>query len=199
VSFQERTNGLREEFEAHLGSPLTLLGKVRRTIFGSEDPDTYTKFSFFFALAGWGIFFLWSVLGTVAIRSREFIIDNKEIDLRALLEARAAKLGYETASFISRLETFYTLSVALWFLVFVGLVLMWRRKMIFAWFFFGGVLLYLILMWAMLGFSYFRNDTTLFDKVALFVLIAHTAVYAYILSQEQNGRPIRLFGLDPED
>lgn len=199
MSLQDKTNEFREEFEAHLSSPITLLTKLRRFIFGTENPDLYTKFSFFTALTGWAVFFLWSVLGTIAIRSREFIIDNKEVDIHKLLENRAVKLGYEAETFISRLETFYTLSVFLWIVVFAGLVLLWRKNFLFVWFFFGGTILYLICMWSMLGFGYFRNDTTLFDKVAIFVLIAHTAMYAYVLSQEIKGQPVRLFGLDAEE
>lgn len=196
---QGRNTGFREGLEAQLNSPITLLTRLRNLIFGEGSPDNYTKISFFTGLAGWMIFFTWSVLGTAAIRMRYVIMDKKEIDVVALLEKRGTELHFEPGTFISRIESFYSISIFLWALVFIGLVLLWRKNTKFMWFFFSGTIGYILLMWMMLGFSYFRHDTTFFDKVSLFVLIAHTAIYAYILSQEVKGIPIRLFGIDTEE
>ena len=199
MSEEEPKTSIREEFEAHLNSPLTILMRIRNFIFGTEAPDTYTKFSFFLALTGWLIFMIWSVMGTIAIRMRELIVDNKEIDVTALIEKRGMALGFEPDSFIGRLEAFHALSIAFWIVAFIGLVLLWRKNEKFVYFYFSGCGLYLVFMWAMLGFGYYSKDTTFFDKIAFFVMVAHTAFYAYFLRREKSGNKIYLFGIEDDD
>ena len=199
VSEQEEKTGFRQEFEAHLNSPLTILMRLRNFIFGTKIPDTYTKFSFFLALAGWAIFMLWSVIGTVVIRMRDLIVDNKEIDVTALIEARGIALGFEPGIFIGRLEAFYALSIVCWTVVFIGLVLLWRKNELFFFVYFTGCGCYLLLMWTILGFGYYSRDTTFFDKIAFAAVAGHTAVYAYFLKREKNGNKVRLFGIEDDN
>lgn len=195
---QEKTS-FREEFEAHLNSPLPLLIRLRNFIFGKETPDAYTQFSFWLAFVIWLIFLIWAVLGTVAIRMREIIVDEKEIDVTAMIEQRGLDLGFEPSEFIGRLEAFHALSIGFWLVVFAGLVLLWRKNVRFIYVFFIGCGLYLLFMWVMLGFSYYSQDTTFFDKIAFAVLVGHTAVYAYFLKREKNGNKLHLFGVDDQE
>lgn len=199
MSESEEKTSIRKEFETHLNSPLPLLMRVRNFIFGKEVPDNYTKFSFFLALIIWIIFMIWSVLGSIAIRMREIIVDEKEIDVTIMIERRGRELGFASSEFIGRLEAFHALSIGFWIVVFVGLVLMWRKNTRFIYVFFTGCLLYIIFMWVMLGFNYYAKDTTFFDKIAFAVLVLHTAVYAYFLKREKSGNKINLFGVDLDD
>jgi hypothetical protein len=199
VSEEEEKSTLREEFEAHLSSPLPILIRLRNFIFGKESPDNYTKFSFWLGLIIWLIFMIWAVLGSVAIRMREIIVDQKEIDVTAMIERRGAELGFEPNAFIGRLEAFYALSIGFWIVVFIGLVLLWRKNERFIYVFFTGCGLYLLFMWVMLGFSYYSQDTTFFDKIAFAILVGHTAVYAYFLKREKSGNKIHLFGVDTDE
>lgn len=196
VSDKERQTKLRQEFEHHLNSPLPLLIRLRNVVFGKVKPDTYTQFSFFFAFVLWFILFLWSVMGSVVIRAHLWIEEEKNIQVSKLIDQRGIDLGFEPQSFIGRLEAFYALGIILWLIAFVGLILMWRKNMRFVWFFFGGAGLYLLFMLVMLGFDYWANDTTLFDKVSYFLLVGHTVFYAYFLKKEQDGEPIQFFGVD---
>lgn len=195
----DKTNRLREEFEAHLNSPMPLLIRTRNLIFGKTAPDNYTQFSFFLGLIICVIFMLWSVLGSVAIRMREIIVNEKEIDVTAMIERRGAELGFEPQAFIGRLEAFYALSIGFWFVVFVGLIMLWRKNLRFIYIFWSGCGLYLVFMWVMLGFGYYRDDTTLFDKIAFLVLVIHTSVYAYFLKREQEGNKLHLFGVNLDE
>jgi hypothetical protein len=195
---QEKAS-FREEFEAHLNSPLPLLIRLRNFIFGKESPDTYTKFSFFLALVIWAIFLIWSVLGTVAIRMREVIFDQKEIDVTAMIEQRGTELGFEPNAFIGRLEAFHALSIGFWGVVFIGLVLLWRKNERFIYVFFTGCGLYLLFMWVMLGFGYYSQDTTFFDKIAFAILVLHTAVYAFFLKREKQGNKVNFFGMEDDE
>lgn len=199
MSEEKEATNLREEFEAHLNSPLPLLNRLRNFIFGKESPDGYTKFSFFLALAGWLIFLTWSVLGNIAIRMRGLIVNEKEVDVTTMIEKRGTELGFEPHAFIGRLEAFYAISLVFWIITFVGLILLWRKKMRFVWFFFGGCGLYLLFMWVMLGFGYWREDTTFFDKIAFAVMVLHTAVYAYFMKREISGTKMLLFGIEDEE
>jgi len=199
VSEEEEKSTLREEFEAHLSSPTLLLKRMRNFIFGKEVPDMYTKFSFWLGLVIWFIFMVWAVLGSIAIRMREIIVDEKEIDVTAMIGQRGTELGFEPEAFIGRLEAFYALSIGFWIVVFIGLVLLWRKNERFIYVFFTGCGLYLLFMWVMLGFSYYAQDTTFFDKIAFVVLVAHTGVYAYFLKREKSGNKVHLFGVNTDD
>lgn len=196
---EEKKVNFREEFEAHLNSPLPILIRIRNFIFGKETPDTYTKFSFFLALSIWLIFLTWSVLGSIAIRMREMIVDQKEINVTEMIEARGIELGFEPNAFIGRLEAFHALSIGFWIVVFIGLVLLWRKNERFVYFFFTGCGLYLLFMWVMLGFGYYRGDTTFFDKIVFWIMVLHTAVYAYFLKREKNGERLNFFGVDEDE
>lgn len=199
MSEEEEKTSLREEFEAHLSSPLPILIRLRNFIFGKTSPDNYTQFSFFLALVIWLIFMIWSVLESVAIRMREIIVDQKEIDVTAMIEKRGQELGFEPEDFLGRLEAFHALSIGFWIVVFVGLVLLWRKNVRFIYVFFTGCGLYLLFMWVMLGFSYYAQDTTFFDKIAFAVLVGHTAVYAYFLKREKSGNRLHLFGIEDDE
>jgi len=196
---KEQKTTFRAEFEAHLDSPLPLLIRLRNFIFGKESPDNYTKFSFYFALIIWVIFMIWSVLSSVAIRMRTIVFDRKEIDVTAMIEQRGLALGFQPNAFIGRLEAFYALSIIFWIIVFIGLVLLWRKNERFIYFFFTGCGLYLLFMWVMLGFSYYAQDTTFFDKIAFATLVIHTAVYGYLLKREKSGKKLQFFGIDDEE
>ncbi len=196
---EEEKTTFREEFEAHLSSPLPLLIRFRNFIFGTQSPDNYTKFSFFFALIIWVIFMVWSVLGSIAIRMRNTIFDQKEIDVTAMIEKRGQELGFEPHAFIGRLEAFHALSIIFWIIVFIGLVLLWRKNERFMYVFFTGCGLYLLFMLVMLGFRYFAQDTTFFDKIAFATLVIHTGVYGYLLKREKSGKKLQFFGIDDED
>lgn len=193
---KEKQSKLRAEFENHLNSPLPLLIRLRNVVFGKVKPDLYTQLSFFFALVLWFVFFLWSVMGSVVIRTHLWIEAEKKIQVSKMIDERGIQLGFEPQSFIGRLEAFYALGIILWLVAFIGLILMWRKNFRFVWFFFGGAGLYLLFMLVMLGFDYWANDTTLFDKVSYFLLVGHTAFYAYYLKKEQDGEPIQFFGVD---
>jgi hypothetical protein len=196
---KEEKTRFREEFEAHLNSPLPILIRLRNFIFGKEKPDTYTQFSFWLGLVIWFIFIVWAVLGSVAIRMREIITDEKEIDVTAMIEQRGLDLGFDPQEFIGRLEAFYALSIAFWIVVFAGLVLLWRKNLRFVYVFFTGCGLYLLFMWVMLGFSYYSQDTTFFDKIAFALLVGHTAIYAYFLKREKDGGKLNFFGVDEDE
>jgi hypothetical protein len=199
VSTIQQNSNDKSDFESQISGSRALTTRIRHAIFGTETPDYYTQFSFFFALVFWFIFFLWSVLGSVVIRSRDWIMQEKQINVSQLIEDRGMELGFEPQSFIGRLEAFYAVAIFLWIIVLIGLILLWRKNWKFVYFFFIGCGLYLMLMWVMLGVGYWSKDTTLFDKTTFFFMLAHTAFYAYYLKREMIGEPLQFFGISTED
>lgn len=199
MSDTERKRDLRKELEAHLESPLPLLLRLKNVVFGKTIPDYYTQFSFFLSLIVWIIFTSWSILGSIAIRSRFWMETEKGIDVSALVSTRGEALGFTPESFIGRLETFYALAIVFWIIVFIGIVLLWRKMTWFPYFIFGGAALYLLAMWFILGFSYWYNDTTFFDKLCYILFVGHTAVYFYFFRREMNGEVGNFFGVDDNE
>ena len=86
-----------------------------------------------------------------------------------------------------------------WIVVLVGLVLMWRKDVRFAWFLFGGTVFYFGMMVFYLNYSYFRDDTTLFDKIALLTFNANAAMYLLMLRKEQSGGSLSFFGEEDDE
>ncbi len=189
----------RNQLEEQLSKPSSWLVRVRNVIFGELRPDTYTKLTFFLAIVIWCIFFLWSILGNIAIRASEWIEKEKKIPVTELIEKRGLELGFEPHEFIGRLEAFHAVSIGLWIVVFVGLVLLWRKNFKFVFFFFGGTTVYLLFMWSTVGINYWWNDTTTFDKITFFIFNLQTAIYAYFLKHELKGERVNFFGVDEDD
>lgn len=190
---------IREQLEAHLNSPLPILIRLRNIVFGKNKPDTYTRISFYFALVVWFIFFLWSILGMIVIESRHWIKEEKKIDVTLMIEHRGQELGFSPYEFAERLSAFHTASMICWIVALGGLVMMYRKRFNFVYLFFGGCGVYLLMMWFMLGFGYWINDTTTFDKITFFLMTGHTALYAFFLKQELLGTPVNFFGVKTED
>lgn len=199
MSTHDEKPQLQSAFEAQISGSHAWTTRIRHAVFGSEKPDFYTQFSFFFALIFWFVFFLWSLIGAIVIRSRDYILQEKQINVSQLIENRGMELGFAPESFIGRLEAFYTVAIICWVFALIGLILLYRKNWKFVYFFFGSCAIYLLLMWVMLGFGYWSKDTTLFDKTTFFFMIGHTAFYAYYLKRELDGEPFQFFGVNSED
>lgn len=194
----DKKHSFREEFEAHLESPIPLLSRLRNVIFGKESPDTYTQISFYLGLIIWIIFLVWIILGYVALTSTEWIEQEKGLDVHTLIEQRGQALGFTGTVFQENLITFYNIALVAWVGLFIGLVLQWRKHPWFIYFIWGGGALYLLSMWFLLGFSYWYHDTTTFDKITFFLFIGHSSLHYYFLNKELRGENSNFFGIDED-
>lgn len=188
----------REKFEAHLDSPSSLLSKLKSWIFGDENPDMYTQVSFFIGLIIAVTFLIWSILGYVAISGRDWIEAEKGLNVENLIQQRGIQLGFEPDDFLNKLEIFYSFSSVVWSATMIGLILQWRKRPVFIYVIGIASSLYLVVMWFMLGFSYWFYDTTTYDKITFFLLIGHSLLYTYFLKQELNGEKTNFFGIDED-
>lgn len=194
----DKKQSFREEFEAHLESPMPILSRLRNLIFGKDTPDTYTQISFYLGLIIWIIFLIWIILGYVVLTSTEWIEQEKGLDVHTLIEQRGEALGFTGPDFQNNLITFYNVAIVSWVGLFIGLVLQWRKNTWFIYFIWGSGAVYLLAMWFLLGFSYWYYDTTTFDKIAFILFIGHSSLYYYFLNREMNGEKTNFFGIDEE-
>jgi hypothetical protein len=180
-------NKIEEKLDKHLNSPLSLLGQFKKWVLGEEKPDSFTFWSVTLNTIISVIFLLWSIMSLFVIKSRDLMFEQKKINVSEIIEKRGLELGFQTDEFANALENFHLLAFICWFVVVIGIVLQYRRNMNFIYFIGAGLFVYLIGMWIILGFSYWKSDTTGFDKSMFFLIILSTGFLYYYLKQELNG------------
>lgn len=187
---------LKSNIEAHLDSPITLFSKLRNLIFGKKIPDIYTQITFYIGLVICLIFIAWNLLGYIALTNTKWIETEKGIDVRAFIYKRGIELGFEPESFHHILQQFQLIALFCWSFVFVGLVLLWRKIPYFIYITAGACIIYWLCMVFMLTFSYWKYDTTFFDKCAFFALLLFSTIHYFFLKKESRGDHTNFFGID---
>jgi len=180
-------------------SPVPLIIKLRNFIFGKSKPDIYTRITFFINLVIWATFFIWHCISYFTITSRALILQKKGIPVERIIENRGSQLDFAQGDFLNRLLTFHAISIICWGLIFVGLVLLFRKKKQFSYFILGPIIFYLGMNAFYLSFTYFMEDTTAYDKIALLILIASILFHTYLMKNERSGGSISFFGEAEED
>ena len=180
-------------------SPVPILLKVRNLVFGEERPDIYTRITFHINLLIWAAFMVWNVISYFTIALRAVILEEKGIPVETIIQERGLTLGFGQDEFLSRLLTFHGIAIICWGLVFFGLILLYRKKKQFSYFIFGSVGFYIGMSIFYLSFTYFLQDTTTFDKIALLVLLASCGLHAYLMKNERNGGSISFFGEEQDE
>ncbi len=180
-------------------SPLPILIRLRNIVFGKTKPDIYTRLIFWINLLICIAFLVWCILGYLAIVSRELVFDVKEIDVEQIIEMRGKELGFEIGTFIERLTYLYIVGAISWIVFFIGLVLLYRKKVAFIYVTMLGFLTYLAMAMFYLGFQYFVEDTTLFDKICLLIAGLSLLLHGYFLLRKRRGEAPNFFGEAEED
>ncbi|MBL1281503.1 MAG: hypothetical protein COA33_014600 [Fluviicola sp.] len=175
-------------------SPVPFLRQFRNFIFGKKKPDVFTRLTFNINMIIWISFLLWSVISYFTISSREMVYRFKGIPVDSILKNRGVELGFEGPDFLSRLLTFNGIAVICWSIVFIGLILLFRKKKQFIYFVLGGTVFYLGMSIFYLSFTYFMEDTTMYDKIALLVVIVSSIIHSYLMKNEREGGSINFFG-----
>lgn len=175
-----RQQKVRQLVEEHLNSPLALLIRLRKLVFGNKEPDMFTKIAFYIGLLTWVIFFFWHVLQFIVLKNSNWIEAIKQLPISELLNKRAQALGFESAVFIDRLLISYSISIISWSLFFVGLILMWRKQRIFSYFIFTALGVAMLSPIMLLGFSYWSNDISSFDKIYQIIITLFLVIYSYL-------------------
>lgn len=170
--------------ETRFNSITPLILKLRDLIFGTQRPDLVTRILCYLNLIIWLIFFVWHLIGFTAISLREVILVKKKIDVEALIFERGEALGFKPYEFLNLLMKYHLISSICWAVVFIGIVMMWRRKRIFALFLFGAAGVYFAQIFLLMGWNYFMQDTTWFDKIALGMLVVNSFIFLLFMPRK---------------
>ena len=175
-------------------SPVPLLRQFRNFVFGKKKPDVFTRLTFNINMIIWITFLLWSIISYFTLNSRAMVQQFKGIPVEKIIEDRGKELGFEHGDFLSRLLTFNGIAIICWLLVFIGLILLFRKKRQFIYFVLGGTVFYIGMSIFYLSFSYFMEDMTFYDKIALLIIVVSSIIHSYLMKNEREGGSINFFG-----
>jgi hypothetical protein len=188
----------RTKNELTLNSPMPFLRQLFYLVFGRQEPDNFTRLSFFIIVFYWLCFLIWSVASYLTISFRELIMEEKKIPVEQIINARGLDLSFEDGVFLERLITIHGIAIVCWLMVFVGLVLLWRKSPRFILFIVPSVLFYGGMLIFYMSPRYFKEDITFFDKSGLVIVLATSVMHYFMLKREQSGGSINLFEEDDE-
>ncbi|MFN5417644.1 MAG: hypothetical protein ACK5B9_11350 [Flavobacteriia bacterium] len=184
--------------ETAFNSPIPLLIKFKQLIFGEKDPELIFKIIIFINLFIWLIFEIWHILSYYAINFRDVILEEKKINVEILILNRGTELGFDPSVFMERLMNYHLFSILCWLFIFVGIAFMWRTSKRFIYFIFVPLIAYLLGMFFFLGFDYYVNDTTFFDKI-FYALFFINSIFYLIIFKNQNSETSTGFFKEEED
>lgn len=170
------------------------LKRVRNVIFGPSKPKLFSRIVFYTGLLTASIFGIWSMISFFILKSPRYLKEHKGVDVKAIIDLRGRELGFNDTQFYNYLETFHLLGICLWFFVFLGCVFFWRQKKWSVFMIIGCLLVYCSSMIFLLSPTYFIEDTTLFDKLALllvFILfLIHHFIYGKKKTETEDEQPM---------
>ncbi len=175
-------------------SPLPFIIQFRNLIFGKEKPDTFTSVTFVINIIISTTFFLWNIISYFSISMKDFIEAQKGISVEEIITKRGGELGFENGEFLNRLLTFHAISIICWIIVFVGIVLLYRKLIQFVYFIVLPILFYIGMSIFYISYTYFIEDTTTYDKIALLVVVAGSILHYFLMKNESRGGSINFFG-----
>lgn len=175
-------------------SPLPFIIQFRNLIFGKEKPDTFTSVTFVINIIISTTFFLWNIISYFSISMKDFIEAQKGISVEEIITMRGGELGFENGEFLNRLLTFHAISIICWIIVFVGIVLLYRKLIQFVYFIVLPILFYIGMSIFYISYTYFIEDTTTYDKIALLVVVAGSILHFFLMKNESRGGSINFFG-----
>ncbi len=167
-----------------------------RILLGQNEPDAYTKITFYILLTLASLFLVWNTVGYVALTFQHLIHVHRHVAIDTIFAERGAKLGFSAEEFTSRLTTLFVLSILCWLIVLSSLAMLWQKKTSYFPLLITGVVIYVGMLFFYLGYDYFRTDTSAFDKISLIVIFVMSTLHYFILKKEESGEGLSFFGED---
>lgn len=164
-------------------SPAGILAKIGQFILGKERPDGLTRFFFYFNLILWSAFFFWSISSYFSFAFIENI--RKVEEMHVVVDEIGSSLGI--VDLFERYKDFQLDMIFVWIAVLFGLILLWRKKQSYFYFYFGGLLLFPLLMLWFFNWSYMVSELSLFDKTCYMLLFVPTLVYQVLFKKEKDS------------
>lgn len=167
---------------------LPVLKRWRNFILGIHHPDDFTRWVFFLTIFGWILLAVWNIIGYFVLISAPIIEKNKGFSVDKILIRNGQNLGFNGADFILIIRHYYFYSIFIWLLILIGIVLIYRKSIWYPLFFLGGFAVHFIYMFMQVGFQYFIEDISLFDKTIYGLMIGMGFIHSFFMKQEINTK-----------
>lgn len=166
---------------------IPLLVRLKTLILGKNKPDGFTRLMFTFSLFSWLLLTIWNAVSYFVLLTSDIIEENKGFSVKDVIIKNGQNLGFNGEEFLSSITTFYFNSLFVWLFIFFGLVLMYRKKRIYTLVVLGGLAFHFIYMFFVLGFQYFIEDVSFFDKILYGILIVVAMIHSLLMSKEKDA------------
>jgi hypothetical protein len=170
---------------------LPLIIRLRKWILGKRKPDGFTRWVFTINLIAWFLLMVWNLLSYMAIQMSDFIKEHKNFSVNAIIRKHGRELGFiedNGESFLQALTQFYFINIFLWFFVFLGLVMMYRKLKIYPLTLLGSLILHFVIMLLMLGLQYFMESISIFDKFLYGIIVISVVVHSTLMNIEKSDK-----------
>ena len=164
---------------------IPLLLRIRRLILGKTKPDGFTRFIYTVNFICWFLLMAWNFISYIMVQMSQLIYNHKGLSVKAILRRKGRELGFDGEVFLEAITDYYFLTIFVWVIIFIGLVLMYRKSRFYASFYFGGFIVHFTSMLLMIGFQYFLEDISFFDKI-LYGIMLVTGLIHYILTMKEK-------------
>jgi hypothetical protein len=165
---------------------IPLLVRIRKLILGKQKPDGFTRLMFSFSIFSWLMLTLWNAVSYFVLLTSDLIKENKGFSVDDVIIKNGQNLGFNGKEFLTSITTFYFNSLFVWLFIFIGLTLMYRKKTVYTFIVLGGLAFHFIYMFIVLGFQYFIEDVSFFDKILYAVLIVVTLIHSFLMKKEKT-------------
>jgi len=166
---------------------IPLLVRIRTIILGKQKPDGFTRLMFSISLFSWFLLTMWNGISYFVLLTSEIIEENKGFSVNDVIIKNGQNLGFNGEEFLESITTFYFNSLFVWLFIFIGLALMYRKKRLYTFIVLGGLGVHFIYMFIILGFQYFIENVSFFDKILYALLIMVTIIHSFLMNKEKDG------------
>lgn len=178
---------------------IPLLIKIRDFALGKKKPDGFTRLMFTISLFCWVLLSFWNGLSYFVLISSNIIEQYKGFSVNQIIIKNGQNLGFDGPEFLASITDFYFYSLFIWAFIFIGLVFLYRKKQRYIFFVLGGLTIQFTYMFYTLGFQYFLEDVSFFDKILYAVLILVTFLHSILMNKEKEEEPEENIQFHEED
>ena len=151
---------------------VTIPQKIKRLILGKERPNLLTRVSVGAGLVVWVYLFSWHLLTFLSLQMMSGLKPGWRRDVVPAFHRVGSKL-YGYADTVNMLSVHSLVQFLMYFMILLGLILIWRKKKLGFLLYIFGAIGSLIVTTIILGWDYLINETTPTD----FVLIIGSTLY----------------------
>lgn len=178
---REKIDNIRPE------DAIPLLLRLRRFLLGKNRPDGFTSVVFTINFIGALLLSFWNLLSYFVVIMSDFIKQHKGFSVNEIIRRNGRNLGFEGQDFLDTITQFYFINNFIWLAIIFGILLLYRRKKTYIYFYFGGFILHFLLLIFWIGLQYFIEDVSLFDKLIYAAMIISTMLHAVVFSKNKSS------------